>query len=141
MYCNMCGQKLNENGICINCNRSSGEFAAEKQSYIGLSNTTALDQCKKSVWFAPVATLLNVLLSFGLSFLSNYYILSANSEDLYHERIIIATGISNLTKITLMFIICFALYFGAFSNFSSEFKAKNIGLAFIPIEYELFSPG
>ncbi len=138
MYCSKCGNLLNENGTCSNCDVASTHVtAANPVSSTGtVSQKTSLAKC---AWFAPVAVVVCCIIGFVIDHIQGVALsdfsdpFSSATESGYH----FITAIIIFVRPVIMLLISY-LFFLLSCSKSGKKKSINFSLVFL-LPYILYN--
>ncbi len=133
MYCSKCGNLLNENGTCSNCDVASTHVtAANPVSSTGtVSQKTSLAKC---AWFAPVSPILwYIIKSFIIrifdTFIFDFY---DDISRTYESGYFILMGIMSALIVVIQWIISLILFKIAFLKINKDIRNKVFLIFTIP---------
>lgn len=137
MYCSKCGNLLDENGACSNCDVTSSPVTVVNPVS---SNGTVLQKTSlaKCAWFAPVAVVVSVLLMVLISFIQSEVYNEFNFRYGTSEYCLV-TVVFMIVSFAVRMAICVLIYLIAFQKTEKKIKTENFLMCLIPhVLCELF---
>lgn len=133
MYCSKCGNLLDENGACSNCDVTSSPVTAANpvSSNRTVSQKTSLAKC---AWFAPVAVVVCCVIGFVLDHIQGVALsdfsdpFSSATESSYH----FITAVVMFVRPVMMLLISYLFYLLACSKIDKKKSVKAVLVFLLP---------